>query len=382
MARILVVDDVKFISKMLTAIFEEKGHQVIVAADGISAEETAHREHPDLILMDVMMPGLDGIEVTRRLKGDKKTGGVPIMIVSAKNDPQSIAAAYAAGADHYMVKPFNTEELLERVATLVGASRMNFSCELIHDIPVVTVLTDEIDDAVRNQLQGALVKAHEESRRPVALDLTRVKKLGPAIAEIAEQCHAQLAERGVGLFVVLPAKGIGVKSLSGRLGRVLRVHEVLDEAVAEARLQAPAAFAGPPPAPGSPPPPPGPTATIRDSRRGVTLETHEDAARLLVQRQTLGDEFFEFVTEIVPDLTVDLHIDLHEVEEISSVDVWEFSALADKLGQKKHKLLLLSPEPSVAEFLNRGGLAKLIAAESDLAVQAPSAASPPTTTSS
>jgi CheY-like chemotaxis protein len=387
MARILVVDDVKFISKMLTAIFEEKGHQVIVATDGISAEETARREHPDLILMDVMMPGLDGIEVTRRLKGDTKTGGVPIVIVSAKNDPQSIAAAYAAGADHYMVKPFNTEELLERVATLVGASRMNFSCELVHDVPVITVLLEEIDDPVGGQLQAALVKAHEESRRPVVLDLTRVKKLGPAVAEIAEQCHAQLAEHGAGLYVVLPGKGIGVKSLSSRLGLVLRVHEALDGAVTEAQLQAPETAAEPPAA-SSPPPPrpaaqrPAPTATIRDSRRGVTLETREDAARLLVQRQTLGDEFFEFVTEIVPDLTVDLHVDLREVEEVSSVDVWEFSALADKLARKQHKLLLLSPEPSVSEFLHRGGLGEIVVADSDLAMQAPSAAAPPTKASS
>ena len=394
MARILVADDVKFISKMLTAIFEEKGHQVIVAEDGISAEETAHRERPDLILMDVMMPGLDGIEVTSRLKADDQTRDIPIVIVSAKNDSQSLAAAYAAGADHYMLKPFNTEELLQRVAALMGGSRMNFSCRMIDKIPVLTVLLEEIDESVRDPLNEAVVAAREKRHGPVVLDLTRVKKLGPVVAEVAEQWHSDLSEKGAGLYVVLPDKGVGVKSLTNRLGVALRVHGVLEEAVAEAQLQALESAEVPRPPSGSQPLPQagqeqpasaGSTtsaATIRDLRRGVILETREDRARLVVQRQLLGDEFFEFVSDIISDLNADLHIDLREVEEISSVDVWEFSALADKLGRKQRRLFLLSPEPSVADFLHRGGLSEIVVMDSDLAMQAPSIGSPPTTASS
>jgi DNA-binding response OmpR family regulator len=117
---ILVVDDDPVIQKLLAVNFEMEGYRVVTAGDGVEGIERVHRDRPDLVLLDVMMPRMDGIEVVRSLKADKATAGIPVILLSAKAQSTDINGGLDAGADDYVTKPFDPLELLEKVAALIG----------------------------------------------------------------------------------------------------------------------------------------------------------------------------------------------------------------------------------------------------------------------
>ena len=116
---LLVVDDDPVIQKLLQVNFEMEGYQVVLAGDGLQALEKAAEVRPDLIVMDVMMPRMDGLEAAGRLKADSATASIPVIILSAKAQDADVKAGRASGADEYMTKPFDPLELLERVAALL-----------------------------------------------------------------------------------------------------------------------------------------------------------------------------------------------------------------------------------------------------------------------
>jgi DNA-binding response OmpR family regulator len=122
MARVLVVDDVKFISMMLADILRKAGHKVDVASNGREAIDKADVETPDLVVLDVSMPEVDGIEVTRTLRATERTRDVPVLMVTARTDEKTRAAAVEAGANDYVVKPFEASSLLRKVAALLEES--------------------------------------------------------------------------------------------------------------------------------------------------------------------------------------------------------------------------------------------------------------------
>jgi len=118
--RILVVDDDPVIQKLLQVNFQMEGYEVRLAGDGVEALEKVAEERPDLILMDVMMPRMNGIETASKLKSDPKTKGIPIIILSAKAQDADVRTGRATGADDYVTKPFDPLDLLERVAALIA----------------------------------------------------------------------------------------------------------------------------------------------------------------------------------------------------------------------------------------------------------------------
>jgi DNA-binding response OmpR family regulator len=115
MAKILVAEDEKQIADMIAFKLTNGGHQVIRAEDGEQAVNLAARELPDLILLDAMMPGLNGFEVLRRLKGDPALRSVPVIMVTAKGHERDVLSGLRGGAVDYMVKPFSLKELSARV---------------------------------------------------------------------------------------------------------------------------------------------------------------------------------------------------------------------------------------------------------------------------
>lgn len=117
---VLVVDDDPVIQKLLQVNFEMEGYEVVLAGDGVEALEKARELAPDLIVLDVMMPRMDGLEAAARLKQDPATAGIPIIMLSAKAQDADVKAGRATGADEYMTKPFDPLDLLERVAGLLG----------------------------------------------------------------------------------------------------------------------------------------------------------------------------------------------------------------------------------------------------------------------
>jgi two-component system, OmpR family, phosphate regulon response regulator PhoB len=115
MAKILVAEDEKQIADMISFKLSNAGHQVVRAPDGEQAMTFAKRDLPDLILLDVMMPGLGGLEVLRRLKNDPALRAVPVIIVSAKGHERDVLSGLRGGATDYIVKPFSLKELSARV---------------------------------------------------------------------------------------------------------------------------------------------------------------------------------------------------------------------------------------------------------------------------
>jgi len=112
---ILVVDDDADIRRFVEMNLWLEGYRVVTAADGAMALAMVATEVPDLVLLDVMMPGLDGIEVTRRLRADSRTSTMPIIMLTAKSMTADRVLGLTAGADDYIIKPFDTLELVARV---------------------------------------------------------------------------------------------------------------------------------------------------------------------------------------------------------------------------------------------------------------------------
>ena len=121
-AKILVVDDQPSNVKALRMRLSAEGHEVLEAFNGSQALEQVEQEQPDLVLLDVVMPGLDGYEVCRRIKS--RQGFIPVILVTARTETESIVKGLDAGADEYVTKPFEPLELMARVRSMLRIRRM------------------------------------------------------------------------------------------------------------------------------------------------------------------------------------------------------------------------------------------------------------------
>ena len=113
-ARILVVDDDTALAEMIGIVLRTEGFEPYFCEDGLQAVEMFHSVAPDLVLLDLMLPGIDGIEVCARIREES---GVPIIMLTAKSDTADVVKGLESGADDYVVKPFNPKELVARVRT-------------------------------------------------------------------------------------------------------------------------------------------------------------------------------------------------------------------------------------------------------------------------
>jgi DNA-binding response OmpR family regulator len=118
-----VVEDEPDLRSLLDRSLEEAGYRVVLAEDGIEALEKATTESLDLILLDLMIPHIDGIEVCRRLKRDVRTARVPVIMLTARQEPVDRIVGLELGADDYVTKPFNLRELVLRVGAVLSRSR-------------------------------------------------------------------------------------------------------------------------------------------------------------------------------------------------------------------------------------------------------------------
>ena len=154
MKRILVIDDLPENVFMLKDRLEHEGYEVLTAYNGKSGIEKAQTELPDLILLDVMMPDINGFEVCKTLVGDSRTSDIPIILVTAKTDPEDIREGLDAGAYDYIKKPINKIELLARVKSELKLSDAN-------------KLLVEIEK--RNTFLATVVTANHKIKQPLTL---------------------------------------------------------------------------------------------------------------------------------------------------------------------------------------------------------------------
>lgn len=159
--KILVVDDEEVLVETIAYNLEQSGYQVETAATGVSALEAAHRESFDLIVLDIMLPGMDGLEVCRQLRREDRTATVPIIMLTAKSEEIDKVVGLEVGADDYVTKPFGRRELLARVRALLRRA----------DYPVGeerTLSQDASSDALppaRTELVGGPLRIDQAGRR-------------------------------------------------------------------------------------------------------------------------------------------------------------------------------------------------------------------------
>ncbi len=120
MARIVIADDDADIRELVVFKLRHAGHEVLPVADGTAALEACLSSKPDLVILDVMMPGMSGLEAARALRADPTMVGVPIIMLTARAQESDIEQGFEAGADDYVVKPFSPRELALRVAAVLG----------------------------------------------------------------------------------------------------------------------------------------------------------------------------------------------------------------------------------------------------------------------
>ncbi len=118
--KVLIVDDNQDAIHILSAVLKRGGYTVSIAKNGAEAIEKVHQEHPALVLLDIMMPKMDGFEVCQEIKGNAETSGIPILMITARKDPESRKRGLEVGASEYLVKPIHPAEVLRKVQEYLG----------------------------------------------------------------------------------------------------------------------------------------------------------------------------------------------------------------------------------------------------------------------
>jgi two-component system phosphate regulon response regulator PhoB len=145
--KILVVDDEEDLLELVRYNLTKEGYRVTCVASGEEAIEQARKDVPDLVILDLLLPSVDGLEVCRRLKNDGKTRHIPILMLSAKSEEADVVAGLELGADDYMTKPFSPRVLLARVRAVLRRR----SAELPDERSTVRV-HDLVVDPVRHEI--------------------------------------------------------------------------------------------------------------------------------------------------------------------------------------------------------------------------------------
>jgi diguanylate cyclase (GGDEF)-like protein len=146
---VLVVDDDPFIARLLEIELRAAGYDVRVANDGEHALETARERCPELVLADVMMPNMDGFELTRRLRQDSRTASVSVIMLTARGLSADKLEGFSVGADDYIVKPFDTPELLARIRGVLRRAKEMRAQSPLTGLPGNVRIEDEIEGRVQ-----------------------------------------------------------------------------------------------------------------------------------------------------------------------------------------------------------------------------------------
>ena len=206
---VLVVDDEKDLLELICFNLQRNGFDVLSADTGTAALDTAIREQPDLIVLDLMLPGIDGLEVTRRLKGDPRTSGIPLIMLTAKAEETDVVVGLTLGADDYITKPFSPKILLARVNTVLRRSEQAADAGEPQQLKAGPLTIDTSKHEVL--INGELVK----------LTLTEFKLLAAlVVARGRVLTRDQLMDKAMGtdVFVTDRAIDVHVTAIRKKLG--------------------------------------------------------------------------------------------------------------------------------------------------------------------
>ncbi len=163
---VLVVDDDPFIARLLEIELRASGYDVAVAGDGKDALDRIHERVPSLVLCDVMMPNMDGLELTRRLRADPATSGVSVILLTARGLSADKLEGFSVGADDYIVKPFDTPELLARIRGVLRRAKEMRAQSPLTGLPGNIRIQDEIEERVTQNRPFALLYIDLDTFKP------------------------------------------------------------------------------------------------------------------------------------------------------------------------------------------------------------------------
>jgi two-component system, sensor histidine kinase and response regulator len=254
---ILIVDDIPANLKVLSDMLKEEGYKVRPVPNGMLALQVAEREKPDLILLDIMMPEMDGYEVCRRLKANEELREIPIIFISALNETNDVVKALKYGGVDYITKPFRSEEVIARVSTHVKLHRQSielrklnitkdkFFSIIAHDLRGPMGGFMGLTDVLANKMyymSMAEIQKYLESMRQSSINLFRLlenllqwarvqqntipfdpteTELLPIVDETVENLHETFKTKGIEIENNIPGK-IMVFADSNMLQTVLR----------------------------------------------------------------------------------------------------------------------------------------------------------------
>ena len=190
--KILLVDDVPANLAVLTSTLEAEGYEILVAPDGRTALSLAAKAQPSLILLDVLMPGWDGVETCHRLKQEPQTREIPVIFITARGDTNHVVTGFRAGGADYIIKPFQAEEVATRVATQLTVSRL--TRQLLERNRALEARTTELTAEIqrRSKAEAALRQADDKLAAFSDLEASRGSLSGlvgtsPSIRQLTEQ---------------------------------------------------------------------------------------------------------------------------------------------------------------------------------------------------
>jgi DNA-binding response OmpR family regulator len=209
--RVLIVDDERDIVDLVRYNLNKNGYEALVACDGQQALDIAKAQLPDLIVLDLMLPGLHGTEVARKLKSDARTANIPIVMLTAKGEETDVVVGLTLGADDYVTKPFSIKILLARLATVLR--RADTGSTVVEAGPTLTAGPLTIDTAKHE------VTVSGES---VKFTLTEFKLLSALVAARGRVLtRDQLMDKAMGadVFVTDRAIDVHVTAIRKKLGK-------------------------------------------------------------------------------------------------------------------------------------------------------------------
>ncbi len=189
MSTILIVDDNASARETLVAMLEDQEYQIELAEDGFHALQILHQLQPDLILLDVMMPGMDGFEVCRRIRAASQLAEVPIIMLTALDDRASLLQGIEAGADDFLIKPVDRYELTARVRTI---TRLNRYRTLQEQRENLRQMTERLIAAQEQERQHISRELHDDLGQALTLQMISLRNLQDDLSLSSEELFERL----------------------------------------------------------------------------------------------------------------------------------------------------------------------------------------------
>ena len=217
---VVVIEDEIAIADAICARLRSEGFQASAAHDGPGGVELVNQVQPDLVVLDVMLPGFDGLEVCRRIQRDRPT---PVLMLTARDDESDVLVGLAVGADDYVTKPFSPRELVARIKTILRRVERSRAGDTAGPPPAITLGPTEIDPSSRR----VRVDGHDVHLTPTEFDLLHQLASKPGVVFTREQLladvwgyhdgsgartvdsHVRALRRKLGASVVRTVHGVG-----------------------------------------------------------------------------------------------------------------------------------------------------------------------------